>query len=223
MNLHDGHRERMRDRFAETGLEGFSDHNALELLLFYALPRIDTNELAHRLLDHFGSYTAIFEAEIEELKQVKGIGDNAAALIKLVPQMNRRYLELKCAGTKTISCSDDAGEYFKAKFAYEVKEIAYALLLDARSRILGCVQFGDGVVNATEIDIRKLVEAALRYKAVSVIIAHNHPQSPPFPSKEDACSTEKIKTALDTVGIELLDHVIIGDGKFQSLKRLGIM
>lgn len=120
MGVHDGHRERMKSRFVEAGLDGFNDHNALEMLLFYAVPRKDTNELAHRLLKQFGSLASVFEAKHEELMRVDGIGENAATLIKLIPEISRRYLLTKSLPTKVIRRSEDAGAYFVAKFMYEV-------------------------------------------------------------------------------------------------------
>lgn len=111
MGVHDGHRERMKSRFVEAGLDGFNDHNALEMLLFYAVPRKDTNELAHRLLKQFGSLASVFEAKHEELMRVDGIGENAATLIKLIPEVSRRYLLTKSLPTKVIRRSEDAGAY----------------------------------------------------------------------------------------------------------------
>lgn len=114
MGVHDGHRERMKSRFVEAGLDGFNDHNALEMLLFYAVPRKDTNELAHRLLKNFGSLAAVFEASHAELMHVDGIGENAATLIKFIPEISRRYLLTKSLPNKVIRRNEDAGEYFVA-------------------------------------------------------------------------------------------------------------
>lgn len=223
MGVHDGHRERMKSRFAEAGLDGFNDHNALEMLLFYAVPRKDTNELAHRLLKHFGSLAAVFEASHEELMRVDGIGENAATLIKLIPEISRRYLLTKSLPNKVIRRSEDAGAYFVAKFMYEVNEICYALLLNSSNGIIACKQISRGVVNATEVGIRMLVEAAIKNNAVSVIIAHNHPGALPLPSKEDEYCTRLVKKALELVDIKLLDHIIVGGKEFQSLNKHGLM
>ena len=210
MGVHDGHRERMKSRFAEAGLDGFNDHNALEMLLFYAVPRKDTNELAHRLLKHFGSLAAVFEASHAELMRVDGIGENAATLIKLIPEISRRYLLTKSLPNKVIRRN-------------EVNEICYALLLNSSNGIIACKQISRGVVNATEVGIRMLVEAAIKNNAVSVIIAHNHPGALPLPSKEDEYCTRLVKKALELVDIKLLDHIIVGGKEFQSLNKHGLM
>lgn len=223
MGIHDGHRKRMKERFAKAGLDGFDDHNAVELLLFYALPRKDTNELAHKLLKHFGSFTALLEADFSELCSIDGIGENAAVLLKLIPQLSRRYQEQKSLPVRIISGAEDAGNFFIAKFMYEVNEHAYAMFLDSRNAIISIKQLSYGVVNATEIGVRQLVEDALKCKASSVIIAHNHPHSPPIPSREDEYCTGLVKQALSVVDISLLDHIIVGDGKYQSMNSLGIM
>ncbi len=223
MGVHDGHRERMKSRFVEAGLEGFNDHNALEMLLFYAVPRKDTNELAHRLLKHFGSLAGVFEASYEELLQVDGIGENTATLLKLVPAVSQRYLMTKYLPEKTVKSSSDAGKYFVARFMYEVNEMAYALLLNSSNGVIACKQISSGIVNATEISIRMLVEIALKNNAAGVIIAHNHPGAQPFPSKEDEHSTELIRKALDLVDIKLLDHIIVGGKDYRSLTKMGVM
>ena len=221
--VHDGHRERMKRRFIQAGLEGFNDHNLLEMLLFYAVPRKNTNELAHKLIEHFGSLTAVFEADFEELKTVEGVGDNVATLIKLAPQLGKRYLEEKSVPKNVISSISAAGEYFVAKFMFEVNEVAYALLLDSANGIIACKQISRGVVNATEVGVRMLVETAIKSNAASVIISHNHPAGPPLPSKEDEYCTELVRKALELVDIKLLDHIIVAGKEFQSLNKVGLM
>lgn len=223
MGVHDGHRKRIKERFAENGLDGFNDHNAVELLLFYALPRKDTNELAHKLLKHFGSLTALLEADYSELCAFDGIGENAAVLLKLIPQLSKRYQEQKSLPAKRITCIEAAGNFFVAKFMYETNEYAYGMFLDSKNAIINIKQISSGVVNATEIGVRQLVETALKCKASGVILAHNHPQSPPIPSREDEYCTSLIKQALSMVDIELIDHIIVGEGKFQSMNNLHIM
>lgn len=223
MGIHDGHRQRMKSRFSEAGLDGFNDHNALEMLLFYAIPRKDTNELAHKLLKHFGSLPAVLEADYKALSEVEGMGESAAVLLKLVPAISRRYMEQISIPKKSIGSAGEIGKYFLSKFMYEPDEVAYALLLDNANRVITCKEISKGIVNATEIGIRMLVELAMKHKAASVIIAHNHPSGLPNPSREDESCTELVKNALDIVGIELLDHIIVGGGVYYSMKTNGVM
>lgn len=223
MGVHDGHRQRMKSRFREAGASRFDDHNLLELLLYYALPRCDTNVLAHNLINRFGSYSAVLEASIDELMTVDGIGENAAVLIKLVPEMSKRYLQKTTADEKIIDSTSKAGKYFVAEFTYETVEVAYAMFLDSKNKIISCREISRGVVNGTDISIRAIAEQALSCKATSVIIAHNHPDGVPLPSAEDELTTRKIKLALSTVGIRLADHIIVGGKEFISFADCGLM
>lgn len=221
--VHDGHRERMKSRFIQAGPDGFNDHNLLEMLLFYALPRKDTNELAHDILNHFGSLTAVLEADIEQLKEVKGVGDNVATLIKLAPALAKRYLEEKSMPKSIINSTAAAGEYLVAKYMYETNEISYALLLNSSNGLIACKQISRGIVNATELGVRMLVETAIKSNASSVIISHNHPDGLPLPSKEDEHCTRTVAKALELVNIKLLDHIIVAGKEFQSLNKAGFM
>lgn len=223
MGVHDGHRQRMKERFAEAGLDGFSDHNALEMLLFYALPRKDTNELAHKLIEHFGSLAAVLEADYEDIRKVDGIGDSAAVLLKLIPEISRRYMLSISAPKRRIDGVETAGQYFVSKFMYEVNELCYALLLDNDCSVIACRQISSGVVNATEVGLRKLVEEAMKYHAANVIIAHNHPHGMPMPSKEDEYCTGLVKNALEMMNVKLVDHIIVGSGNYCSLSAKGLM
>ena len=223
MGIHDGHRQRMKSRFLEVGLDGFNDHNALEMLLFYALPRKDTNELAHELLNHFGSLAAVLEADHKALSEIDGIGENAAVLLQLIPDISRRYMEEITAPRKSVESADQIGRYFMAKFMYLQDEVCYALLLDNANRVITCKPISKGVVNATEVGVRMLIELAMKYKATGVIIAHNHPGGMPDPSREDEDCTETVKNMLDVVGVKLLDHIIVGSGVYYSLKQSGVM
>lgn len=223
MGVHDGHRQRVKDRFVEAGATAFDDHNLLELLLFYAVPRRDTNELAHKLIERFGSYSAVLEASVDELVSVDGMGESAAVLIKLVPEMNKRYMQRNIDGEGTIDSISTAGKYFIAKFAYETVEVVYVMFLDSKNRIISCRELSRGVVNGTDISIRAIAEQALACKATSVIIAHNHPEGIPIPSVEDELTTQKIKVALSTVGIRLIDHIVVGGEQFVSFADCGLM
>lgn len=217
MGIHDGHRERLRETFIENGLDAFNDLNALELLLFYAIPRKDTNELAHMLLDHFGSLNEVFGASVQELTAVRGIGENTAALITLVPQIMRKC---KISQTKELSSIEnpkDAGAYFVPRFAGFRDEVALMLCLNGRREVICCKEIGRGVVNGIDIDIRLVVETALKMKSQSVMIAHNHPGGSLNPSMEDEAFTRNVFRALRLVGIELEDHIIVSGDEYVSL------
>ena len=148
MGIHDGHRQRMKTRFLEHGLDNFDDINTLELLLFYAAPRRDTNGLAHALLDRFGSLDGVLEASPAELRELSGIGDNAAVLLRLIPEISRRYMTDKTPRTQPVDTPAAAGRYFIPRFMFETEEVVLALLLDARKCPLLCAELSRGVVNA---------------------------------------------------------------------------
>ena len=223
MGIHEGHRSRMKARFRDHGLDNFGDVNVLELLLFYAIPRKDTNELAHARLDHFGSLDRVFEASCSELEAVQGIGENTALLITLVPQIARRYLMEKGNCLPTISCSADAGKYLVPRLMLEKDEKALLLCLDAKKSVISCVNLGSGVVNAVDVNVRKVVESALRFRASSVILAHNHPGGVALPSREDERITREIASALKLVGIPLDDHIIVAGDDYVSFADSGLI
>lgn len=223
MGVHDGHRDRLRARFLEYGLDNFNELNALELLLFYAIPRRDTNEIAHALLECFGSLEGVFYASERELLQVPGIGTNAAALIRLVPQLMKKSALSRPDRREVIMNSSDAGRYFVPRFMYEQDEVVYLLCLDGQKRVIKCAEMGRGVVNCVETSIRRIVETALKYKSSSVILAHNHPDGLALPSSEDDMVTKQVSTALALVGVSLEDHIIVAGDDFVSFADSGIM
>ena len=216
MGVHDGHRSRMKERFRGHGLENFNDINALELLLFYAAPRRDTNGMAHALLERFGSFFAVLEANEQELLAVPGIGENAVTLLRLIPEGSRRYLLDKTPSNEPIDSAEAAGRYFIPRFMYETEETVYALLLDARKRPIRCAAISRGTVDAAEVNARRLAELALQYRASAVILAHNHPSGSPLPSRQDILVTQKLVHALAQIDIQLSDHIIIAGREYYS-------
>ena len=223
MGVHDGHRARLRQSFLEHGLQSMNDINALELLLFYALPRRDTNETAHHLLERFGSLHAVFSAPIEELCEVDGIGDCAAALIALIPEIMKKSSLSKSREIRQIRSSSDAGEYLLPYFMNEQDEVVYMLCLDAKRAVICCAEMGRGVVNTVDAIVRRMVEKALKVRACSVIVAHNHPNGIAIPSREDDIFTRCLYNALDTVGIRLEDHIIVAEEDYISAADSGMM
>ena len=220
MGTHDGHRARMKARFVRCGLDNFDDHSVLELLLFYAVPRRDVNELAHALLDHFGTLDAVFEASFEDMMQVPGAGENVATLLT---QVSRRYQLAKRRQQKLLRSSEEAGRYLVPLYLYERAEVVYLLCLDAKGGLISCREVGRGVVNAAEVSVRTIVETALSQKAVSVILSHNHVDAYALPSREDELTTKRVRDALLLVGITLADHIIVCGEDYVSFADSGLL
>ena len=223
MGMHDGHRERLKETYLENGLDRMNDIQALELLLFYAVARRDTNELAHALLARFGSLDAVFHASVEELKEVPGVGSHTAILLTMIPQIMKKSAVSRTDEIHQITSSRDAGRYLIPRFLEEQDEVVLMLCLDNKRSILCCCEMGRGVVNTVNINIRRAVEKALRVKASAVILAHNHPGGLAIPSREDDIVTKNLYNALEIVGIHLEDHIIVADGDYVSMADTGIM
>ena len=222
MGLHDGHRQRLIQRFLEEDLDNFEPHNVLELLLFYAIPRKDTNELAHVLIDTFGSLKGVFDAPYEELIKVAGSGPNTAALLKLVPSLTRTYYSSD-ARSVILDTSEKSGEYFLPYYIGQTEEVVRLACLDAGGKVISNQILHRGSANAAEVNIRKIVNIALRNNAMGVILAHNHPGGLPLPSEEDVATTKSIREALMPMGILLMDHIIVAGQDYVSMARSGII
>ena len=220
MNLHNGHRQRVLDRFRKEGIDGFSPHNILEMVLFYSIPRMDTNEIAHRLIDRFGSVAGVFDAPESELLKVDGIGDRSAAFLKMIPQLARYYMTEK-AEDKIITSSRDAGEYLLPRYIGRTTEAVMVICLDNKNKVISTQVVHEGNVNTAEISIQAIATAALGCNATSVIVAHNHPGGLSLPSNEDIKTTEVICRTLSALNIKVLDHIIIADNDFVSLADSG--
>ena len=220
MGIHDGHREKMRRRFLETGLTGFADHEALELLLFYAIPRRDTNALAHQLLERYGSLETVLAAPVEDLQKVKGMGESAALLLRLVPMLTERSRR-KEDTLVILNSTEKAGNYMLHRFDGKKNELVYELCLDRKGKLLASKLLTEGDVNGAELNIRKLVGNALMTNASAVILSHNHPSGVALPSSEDFTTTDRVRTALESVGVQLVDHIIVADGDFVSMRDSG--
>ena len=223
MAAHEGHRERMKKRFLRYGLESFDDHQVLELLLFYAIPRQDTNELAHRLLDTFGSLDKVFDARPEELMRVPGIGEHAAALIRLLPEAARRSRIVRESAAVVLSDRESIGRYLVPRFMDKRVEIVMLLCLDTRLRVLDCRQIGSGGLNSASFSIRDIVQICLMQNARYAVLAHNHLSGIAVASTEDIYATREVKKALGLVGVKLLEHIIVTDGEYIALPVETIM
>lgn len=220
-SIHRDHRSRMKARFQAQGLDGLNDHEALELLLYFAVPRVDTNPIAHRLLDAFGSLHGVIDATPDALKSVPGVGENSALLLRLVREMMRRYAmdkaerDLKGAALTTTEL---IGEYLAPWFVGVQEERLVALATDMKGKVLGAAEMSRGTTRATDVNIRKIAEFAIRYQAASVIIAHNHPGGLALPSHDDMQTTRRIRDTLASLSIGLRDHIIVAGDDYISMR-----
>ncbi len=212
-NVHAGHRDRLRARFLKEGLDNFEDHNVLELLLFYCIPVRDTNGDAHNLMDRFGSLSAVFDADFNELCEVKGIGDKSATLIKMIPELFRKYeidkldkAELALADSKSIA--NYVSKYFKGL----TEEHLYVLCMDSNCRPLAFDAVSKGKKNVTAVERKQIIMCAAKTDATNVILVHNHPSGITAPSRADINVTIQIADFLKEAGFLLADHIIIGHG-----------
>ena len=221
MSIHDGHRGRLKQRFLENGLSGFTDIQVLELLLFYCIPRKDTNPIAHRLLAHFGSLSQVLEAPVEELQKVEGVGENAALFLHLTTEVSRFYLVDRSSWLTILTTLDDCARYLIPFFFGRRNETVFLLCLDAKCKVLCCRELGEGSINSAGISVRKVVETALGVGATTVVLAHNHPSGVAVPSGDDIQTTRRVAAALAAVEVHLADHIIVADDDWVSLVQSG--
>ncbi len=216
-NVHENHRARVRETIRKTGIGNIPDINLLEYLLFYSIPRKDTNEIAHRLLDTFGSLNGVLNADYEQLLEVEGMGENSALLISLIPGISRRYIESGEQKKINLSEPSDVMEYVKSKFFGEKKEVFYMLCLDAFGNLINCCKLGEGNPETVVLDKRSLLEIAFRNNADTVIFAHNHPNGVAAPSRKDIETTDEMQSLFSKCGIRLADHIIAAKNETVSL------
>lgn len=199
-----------------------ADHQALELLLFYAIPQGDVNELAHRLLDTFGSLPAVFHASYANLTQIDGIGEHTAGLIKLILAMGQRYQQRLNQTDPVLNTTELLGKYLAPEFFGLDREILVLLCLDSKRKVLLCKQLSDGILDGTFFHARTALEIALSCRTAQVVLAHNHVSGFAAPSREDLIATKQAMTAFQQVGIYLLDHLIFSSDDFVSMRDTGI-
>lgn len=217
MHTAEGHRGRVKDRFRKEGLDNFDEVHALELLLFYAVPRIDTKPLARTLLDRFGSLALVLEATEAELMAVPGVGENVATYLTLITAAGRFYQKCRSERPVILDSTEKYGRYLLDMFYGRRNEVVYLLCLDAKCKVLCCRKVGEGDANCVNVPIRRAVETALSTNATMVILAHNHPSGLAVPSGEDIETTERIAKALGAMDIVLADHIIVSDEEFISM------
>lgn len=222
MSLHAGHRERMRERFRKDGLTNFAPHEVLEILLYYCVPRHDTNAIGHKLIKRFKTLNGVFHAPVKELEKIEGIGPGTAEYLKLVGELCQ-YAGHEQDVINEFLCADtDYNRYFRSLFTGKKNELLYLLCLDAKCMVIDHFLIAEGSVNYVNLPVRKIVDIAITANAASVVLAHNHPGGFALPSGDDIQATINLGKILKAVDVTLVDHLIFAQGDSISMARSGM-
>lgn len=213
-NIHKDHRQRLKAKFLKGGLELFDPHEVLELLLFHALPQQDTNEIAHRLINRFGSLSAALDATYDELITVKGIKESSATLLKLIPEIGAYYNLDKVKRGETFESIEKIAEYCVYKYLKESDEKVEIILFDSEMHMLGFETLAVGSQCSVDINIELVGKMIFGYNASGFILIHNHPSGIPYPSVADMEMTRYIHSVMKPFGKMLLEHLIVAGNKY---------
>lgn len=214
-NLHAGHRKHFRERFLRVGEDGFADHELIELLLFFSVPRCNTNETARRLIAAFGSFPAVFHADLKSLTAVEGVGDSSALLIKLTGAIMRRYLQQSdCAHVLTVRKTEDVLPYLQRQFVAMGHEVCLLLMFDAGGGMISCMVLGRGNAGSVPFDFRECMRHISLTDPAFIILAHNHPTGISAVSDDDIRITLQLKEVLDLMGIPLMEHLVLAGSSY---------
>jgi DNA repair protein RadC len=219
----EGHRARLRARLLAAGPEAIADHELIEMMLFLALPRRDTKPIARALLARFGSYANVIAAAVPDLLGVEGLGEAGVAALKIVQAAAQRLAKAEVLHQPVLNNWDRLMEYLQTVLAREKVEQFRLLFLDNRNRLLADERQAQGTVNHTPVYPREIVKRALELHATALILVHNHPSGDPSPSDDDIIMTREIKQAAAALAIVLHDHVIIGNGRWLSFRKTGLL
>ena len=220
---HSGHRNRLRAKYLAQGIETLATHEVLELLLFYAMPYRNTNDIAKNLIDRFGSLSSVFDAPFDLLVEA-GLTENQATFLKLIPDTTRLYmLDRHENASKIVDIYSLAETLPRSFIGKEDTEHVMLLLLDSKGKEVFFGEISHGDFNLANISIRRIIRLALSYNAAGAILAHNHPSGFAEPSKADYKATEEVRDALRVVGVELLDHFIVADNDCVSMAMSGLL
>jgi DNA repair protein RadC len=217
-----GHRQRLRNRFLERGLDGFTDTEILELLLSFGTPRSDCKEPARAALKQFGTLSAVLEEPLTGLRQIKGIGPKNGFAVHFIQAVARRYLKDRLKGKRYLHSSSEVRDYLSHTMRGLKKEVFAVIYLDSSHAILGSETVAEGTINVNTVYPRELVKQALQKNAAAMIVSHNHPSGSLAPSAQDMQLTRTICLLGSMMQIQLLDHIIIGNGSF-SFADKGLM
>lgn len=215
--LHDGHRDRVLERFSREGFYYFNEHERLELILFFSVPRSDTNEMAHQLLNKYHTIAGVMDAPEEELIRFKGITKRTVQLFKMIKETYKLYTEEKEQNKTYLCTTDEIGSYFQVFYSVIHEETITVMSLDNKCRFISTDIVGVGDISSVGVSIRKIVETVIKRKATQIVLCHNHPGGIALPSDADITVTKSIRAAMDGIGVCLKDHIILGGNDYVSL------
>lgn len=218
-NLHEGHRKRMRERFRKTGFDGFTEHQILELILFYSNPRRDTNEIAHELINAFGSISGVLDADYTDLAAIKNVTENTATLLKIIPNFMPVYYSSRQRG-EIYNSAEKLKALFKPCFVGLTHEELRVACFNCNLELISNVMISRGSPTTAAVEMRTLIETVLKYNSASIAVAHNHPGADPTPSNEDIRFTRLLTSTVNAISIEMLDHIIVGESEVTSMREI---
>lgn len=220
-NVHNGHRERLKDKIETIGIDHIPPHEVLEFLLFYCIPRKDTNPLAHTLIDSFGSLSGVFEASVKDLEKINGVSHSTALFLHSISDITRYYFKDRWGNRPLIRDSVTLGQYLCDLFAGEKNEVFYVLSFDSKCRLINSDLVYRGIINETPLYPRLVVEHVLKNNAAAVVLAHNHPGGNLSASESDMGMTRTLVELLTPLCIKVMDHIIVCGSRYSSLKAKG--
>lgn len=215
--------ERPQERLLRYGADSLSNSELLAVILRTGTQAENVISLSHRLINNFEGINGLLEATKEELMEVKGIKEAKAAQILSVAELSKRFLTYRSGDSYRITSPEHAANLIMVELRTHKKEVLKVLLLNTKNVVIGVFNASIGSLNSSIVHPREIFKEAIKKSAASIILAHNHPSGDPTPSQEDISSTSRIKEVGKIIGIELLDHIIIGDGKYISLKEKNLL
>ncbi len=219
----DGHRQRLRDKFLKSGLDGFHDYEIIELLLTLGTPRTDCKKPAKDALKQFGSLKGVLEADPADLKSIKGIGDKNVFGLKIAQAVSRRYLADRIVDADFVRSSDEVIDYLRHNLRDKSREVFIAIYLNGRNQVIKMEELFEGTLTTSAVYPREVVKRALDHDAAALVFAHNHPSGNPNPSEDDLSITKKLKDAAEAIDISIHDHLIIAGNEVYSFADHGML
>ncbi|NLJ15865.1 MAG: DNA repair protein RadC [Clostridiales bacterium] len=221
-DLHKGHRQRMKAKMIKNGLSSLEPHEIMEIMLFFTNPRKDTNALGHLLIKKFGSIRGVLDASHDELINISGIGESTASHISFIKEIAKIYMQQSISAEK-LDSPEKLCSYFKAVLIGEDVEQLHIVCLNHEMELVLDEKVCQGDIGRLNVDMRRLMEIAIKSKCDTVAIGHNHPKGLHIPSKADIQTTRRIYNAFANINIRLIDHIIIGINGETSIRKSGLM